>query len=124
MAIGKQIVDNITEQFNLNYQITRDMSGWDKTTIQVVGPISGVVFIYGTDDAGARTGVTQGDAELALNFTPIQATNLATGAATNSIAAAGLFKVDVNAQFLRLQGNPAATPTNIYRLLMFNSKIQ
>ncbi len=121
MSLGRPI--DATNQFNTVYQITNDVSGWDKVTVQVVPPISGVIYVYGTNDAGSRQGVTDGNAELAINFNPIQATNLATGAAANSISAAGNYKVDVNAQFLRLQGSPAATPTNVYKLLLFNSKI-
>jgi len=41
----------------------------------------------------------------------------------NAIYGAGLFEVDVNAQYLRLQGAPAAAGTNIYRLMIFHSKI-
>lgn len=122
MAIGKPL--DLTNQFNTVYNITEDMSGWDKTTVQVVTPMSGVIFIYGSNDGNGLQGVRQGNASLAINFTPIQATNLATGAAVTSISAAGNYEVDINAQFLRLQGNPAATPTNVYKLLLFNTKIQ
>lgn len=121
MALGRPL--DMTNDFNSVYQITNDMSGWDKTTVQIVGPMSGVIYVYGTNDGNSLQGVRDGDAQLATNFTPIQATNLATGTAVTSISAAGNYKVDVNAQFLRLQGNPAATPTNVYRLFMFNSKI-
>lgn len=121
MALGRPL--DMTNDFNSVYQITNDMSGWDKTTVQIVGPMSGVIYVYGTNDGNSLQGVRDGDAQLATNFTPIQATNLATGTAVTPISAAGNYKVDVNAQFLRLQGNPAATPTNVYRLFMFNSKI-
>lgn len=121
MAIGRPL--NLTNTFNTVYNITQDMSGWDKTTIQVVAPISGVIFVYGSNDANALQGVRDGNASLAINFQPIQATNLATGSAVNSISSAGNYKVDVNAQFLRLQGNPAATPTNVYKILLFNTKV-
>ncbi len=121
MAIGKPL--NQTNQFNLQYNITLDMSGWDETTIQVVSPMSGIIFVYGTNDSGAQQGITDGNARLAINFNPIQVKNLATGSDVTSISAAGDYKLDVNAQFLRLQGNPAATPTNVYKLLLFHSKI-
>lgn len=121
MAIGYKF--DGTNAFNLTYNITLDMSGWDKTTVQVVSPMTGVIFVYGSNDANALQGVRDGNASLAINFNPIQATNLATGSATGTISAAGDYKVDINAQFLRLQGNPAATPTNVYKLLLFHSKI-
>jgi len=122
MAIGKPILDQTT-YFNSVYNITLDMSGWDKTTINVVAPLLGTIHVYGTNDGGAVLGQTDGNAQLAINFNPVQVTNLATGTATNSISAAGDYKYEVNAQYLRLQGNPAGTPTNVYKLLLFHSKI-
>jgi len=92
-------------------------------TIQTVAPILGTMYIYGTIDSGASQGNNQGNATLAINYTAIQATNLATGSAVTSITAAGMYTVNAaNQQFVRLQGNPADTPTNIYRILLWNSK--
>lgn len=122
MALGKPIPDQ-SATFNSVYKITLDMSGWDKTNIQVIAPIGGALVVYGSNDANAVQGVQQGNAELAINFQSIQATNLATGAAVNSISAAGNYSVDINAQFLRLQGTPAAAGTNVYKLLLFHSKV-
>ena len=122
MAVPFQNVNDLTGKFNSQYNITQDLAGWDKTCIQVVGPVTGTLFIYGSLDPGS-TPYSTGSANTALNFTPIQATNLATGTAVASINAAGLYLVTNNQQFLRLQGNPAATPTNVYRLLMFSQKV-
>jgi len=121
MAIGKPLPDQ-SLTFNSVYKITQDMSGWEKTTIQVVSPINGSIYVYGSNDGNSVLGVQQGNASLAINFTPIQATNLATGTAVSVISAAGNYSVPVNAQFLRLQGSPAAAGTNVYKLLLFNSK--
>lgn len=121
MAITKPL--DLTNSFNTVYNITQDMSGWDKTTVQIVGPVSGVIYPYVSNDANALQGVRDGNASLAINFGTAQVTNLATGSAVTSISAAGNYSMTVNAQFLRLQGNPAATPTNVYKLLLFNSKI-
>ena len=122
MGLNRPLAD-LAQTFNSVYNVTLDLSGWDKTTIQVVAPISGAIIVYGTNDSGAVQGVTQGNAELAINFNPVQVTNLATGTATNSISAAGDYKYEVNAQFLRLQGSPAGTPTNVYKLLINNQKV-
>ncbi len=122
MAIGKPLGDYATD-FNTLYKITLDLSGWDKTDINVVPPMSGAINIYATNDAGALLGVTQGNAQLATNFTPVEVTNLATHATTTSISAAGNYSYTVNAQFLRLQAVPASAGTNVYKLLLFNSKI-
>jgi len=113
---------NFANEYNSLYKITLDLSGWDRTTIQVVAPINGAIIVYGSNDSGAVIGVTQGNAKLATNFTPVQVTNLATGTAVNSISAAGNYKYDVNAQFLRLQGSPAAAGTNVYSIFLENSK--
>lgn len=121
MALGKPLGD-FTKQFNSTYNITLDMSGWDKTTVQTSGAVLGTINIQGSNDGGANAS-NQGDAELAINFTPIQAKNLATGSMVNAIYGAGLFEIDINSQYLRLQGAPAGTPTNVYRILLFNSKI-
>jgi len=121
MALGKNLGD-FTKQFNSTYNITLDMSGWDKTTVQTSGAVLGTINIQGSNDGGANAS-NQGDAELAINFTPIQAKNLAIGSMVNAIYGAGLFEIDINAQYLRLQGAPAGTPTNVYRILLFNSKI-
>ena len=124
MGLGKQITDDLTTRFNSVYQLNRDVSGYDKLTIQVSGAMLGTAYIYGTIDSGASQGNNQGNAALAINYTPIQATNLATGSAVTSITAAGMYTVDAsNQQFVRIQGNPAGTPTNIYRILLWESKI-
>jgi hypothetical protein len=123
MAVGKPILEDLTTPFNSVYQIYRDVSPWDKLTIQVVAPILGTVYIYGTLDSGANNQNTQGNAALAINYTPIQATNLATGSAVTSITAAGMYRVAASdQQFVKLQGNPAGTPTNVYRILLFETK--
>lgn len=127
MGVSKQIIEaqDLTTTFNTVYQINRDVSGWDKFTIQIVAPVLGTaIYVYGTLDPGTQQQNTQGNASLAINYTPIQAVNLATGAAVNSITAAGMYRVNANdQQFVRLQGNPAGTPTNVYRILMWQSKV-
>ncbi len=122
MSLGRPL-DDFSKEFNSLYKITLDMSGWDKTAVQIVAPTGGALVVYGSNDGDAVTGSQLGSAELAINFTPIQATNLATGVATNSLSGAGLWSIPINGQFLRLQGTPAAAGTNVYKLLLFNSKV-
>ena len=121
MAIGHNTGDQSSE-FNSLYKVTFDMSGWDKTVVQTTGAVLGTINIMGANDPGA-TAASQGNAELAINFTPLRATNLQTGTVVNAIYGAGLFEVDINARFLQLQGVPAAAGTNVYRLLLFHSKV-
>lgn len=122
MALSKPLPDQ-SNTYNSVYNITLDMSNWSQTTIQVVAPINGAMVVYASNDDGSLQSVRQGDASLALNFMPIQVTNLATGVAASSISAAGLYRATVDAQFLRLQGSPASAGTNVYKLLLFNSKV-
>ena len=118
MAIGRPL--DLTNEYKANlYNIQLDMSGWDKTTIQVVTPVAGAIYVYGSNDPNALQGVRDGNAELAINFTGIQATNLATGTAVSSFNAAGNYKVDVNTRFLKIAGGGA----NVYRMIAFHSKI-
>ena len=121
MAINKPLPDYATE-FNSLYKITVDLSGWDKATVQIVTLNAGSLAIQASNDSGAN-GSTQGNATLATNFSSVQAKNLQTGTSVNYIYGAGLYEYDVNAQFLRLQGSPEAAGTNVYKLLIFNQKI-
>ena len=125
MGLSKPILEDLTTVFNSVYQINRDVSNWDKLTLQIVAPVLGTaIYVYGTLDSGAQQQNSQGNATLAINYTPIQVVNLATGTATNSITAAGMYRATANdQQFIRIQGNPADTPTNIYRILLWESKV-
>jgi len=81
------------------------------------------MYIYGTIDSGAAPQNNQGGASLAINYTPIQATNLATGSAVTSITSAGMYAVNpIKQQFIRLQGSFAGAGTNVYRILLWESK--
>ncbi len=122
MGLSKPL-GNFASTFNSVYKITLDLSNWDKTTIQVVAPIGGTIFVYGSNDDGSVQGITQGNASLATNFTPVEVTNLATHAVSTSISAAGNYRYDVNAQFLRLQGSPASAGTGVYSMFLENYKI-
>ena len=99
------------------------MSGWDRTAIHIVPPITGVIYVYGSNYDGNSVAMPDGSAALATAMNPIQATNLATGTAANTISAAGTYKVDINDQFLRLQGSPAGAGSSVYGILFNHSKI-
>lgn len=122
MGLGRPLSD-FSKTMNSVYKISLDMSGWTETTIQVVAPMVGTLFVYGTNDGDFVNGSQQGNATLAINYTPLQTTNLATGTAANTIIAAGLYKTNIDAQFLRLQGSPVGAGMSVYKLLLFNSKI-
>lgn len=118
MALGKNF--DVTRDYKNNiYSITLDMSGWDKTTINVAAPIAAPISVYGSNNGGAQQGITDGNAQLATAFTPILATNLATGTTATTISSAGNYSVNVNAQYLRLQGGGA----NVYSIQLFHTKV-
>lgn len=98
--------------------INIDLSGWDYCVVQLVGP-SGTINFLSSNDDGSVTGSVQGGPLAALNFTAVQGTNLATGAASTSGAAGGLWKFNVIGRFLQLSGS-SVTATKI---LVYLSKI-
>jgi hypothetical protein len=122
MGLAHTPID-LTKQYKENiYNIALDVSGWDKVTFQVLAPVSGTLAVYGTLNDGMSQGQLYPSnnygADRARDWTPIQATNLATGTAATTIAAAGLYKVEVNTTYLRLNGGG-----DVYGLFQFNSKV-
>lgn len=105
--------------YNINQKgsLTIDVGGYDKVTAEFIAPVSGIFSIYGSNDSGAIRGVTDGNASLATNFQPIQATNLATGSAVSTISAAGLYSVAVNSKYIRFSGG-----VSVYKLIADNIK--
>lgn len=114
---------NYARDFNSVYNITLDMSGWDRTAIHIIPPVVGTIFVYGGNYDGNSVAMQDGSAELAASMNPIQAVNLATGTAANTITGAGTYKVDINDQFLRLQGSPAGAGSAVYGILFNHSKV-
>lgn len=125
MSLGRNLgYINDTNEFNSVYKITKDVSNWDAVCVQVMGPVLGRLIPQATNDGGAQlvTG-TGGGPSTAINFMPVQMTDLSTGSSVNAIYGPGLFKLNVAAQYFRLQGSPAAAGTSVYRINLFNSKI-
>lgn len=112
---------NQASDFNSVYNITLDTANYDRTTIQVIAPVSGALSVYASLDGGAGS-TTQGNAASAQNFSAVLATNLATGTASNIISTPGLYTVTDNAQFLKVQGNPAGAGTSVYKLFITQFK--
>ncbi len=122
MGLAHTPID-LTQQYKQNiYNIALDVSGWDTVTFQVVAPVAGVLSIYGTLNDGMAQGVLYPSnnyaADRATDWSAVQAVNLATGTAVNTISAAGLYAVPVNTTYLKLAGGG-----DIYGLIQFNSKI-
>lgn len=98
---------DVTTDFNANNGVKLQLSEWDTITFQFVGP-SGTINITGSNDANAITGVTDGSALSSINYTAIQAINLATGTAVTSVSTAGLYKITNACKFIQFGGASAA----------------
>jgi hypothetical protein len=93
-----------TANFNLTHKMNLDIGSWDYVTVQVES-LSGTAFFNATNDAGAVQGVTDGNANLATGWQPVQGTNVATGAtSTSSGAGSFIYKFNPYTQFLQLDG--------------------
>lgn len=99
--MGLNRTKDVTNEFNSKGFINIDVGMWDQVVVQFVG--GGSVSFNATNDAGAITGVTDGNALSAKNFTAVQGTNEATGTAGTS-GTAGTYKFPVTARFLQLTG--------------------
>lgn len=95
-----------------------DIGVYEHLTIDVTG-VTGTINVTGTNDGGAITGITDGNATSSLNYTAIQVIPLATGTATTTIAADGLYRIDpVSFKYLQLSGAGSGAT----RLLVFANK--
>lgn len=122
MSVGYS--NDLTNQYKQNiYHIELEVSGWDSVNFQVLAPVAAALSIYGSLDDGMPQGVLSQSgnygAQLAQNWSPIQAVNLATGSATGTISSAGIYSVPVKTRYLKLSGGGA----NVYGLIQFNHKI-
>ncbi len=112
-----QLLD-LTADFNTGSGINIDVSGWDYIIVQLVSP-TGTVTFNTTNDGGAITGVTDGNALSAANWNLCFGTNIATGVGASSIAASSMFRFSYIGHFFQLTGT-AVTAT---KCLIMLSKI-
>lgn len=115
---------DLTKQYKENvYNIALDVSGWDTVTLQVLAPVAGNLYIYGTINDGMSQGSLYPSnnygADRALDWQAIQGVALATGTATSTISSAGLYAIPVNTPYIKVGGGGA----NVYGLYQSNSKI-
>lgn len=100
---------DFTQTFNANNGVKFDSSGWQNVTIQIDGTPSGTISITGTNDAGAITGVSDGNPLTSTGYTAIQATDISSGTAVTAITGAGAFKIINPPKFIQIGGASAAT---------------
>lgn len=102
-------VTDITNDINADGRAQLDLGGFDYVVVQLVTPTATASFTQ-TSDSGAITGVSDGDATSATNWTTVQGVNLADGSAVSSLAASGSVKFNNMGRFLRIMG-PGLTVT-------------
>ncbi len=122
MGLAHTPIDLTLEYKQNIYDIKLDVSGWDKVSFQVLAPVSGTLAVYGTINDGMSQGSLYSrenyGANRARDWSPIQATPLATGTAATTIATAGIYTVPVNSTYVRIYGGG-----DVYGLFMFASKV-
>lgn len=116
MAISTTL--DITSEFNSVGHKNVDMSGWDSMTIQLVSP-TGTITFNGSNDDGSVTGSVQGNANSAINWTAIQATNLNTGSGSTTGAVSGLWRISAFPRFVQLTGSSVTAS----KIILYFSKI-
>lgn len=110
---------DFTAQYTLTKTLNLDLSGWDYAIIQIESGSAAINFNT-TNDSGAQTGITDGNASTATAWQPVQGINLATGTgAVASVAGSTLWRFQYIGRFLQLT---SATAT-VSRLLVLFSKI-
>lgn len=114
MAVS-QIMD-VTSQFNANGLVNIDVSGMDTIVVQLETPAAAVSFKH-TNDQGAITGATDGNALSANNFIAVQGVDLSTGTPATSSNASSLYRFGVIGKIFQLSGTTAA------KILIHLSKI-
>lgn len=114
MAVS-QIID-VTTQFNANGLANIDVSGNDWIVVEITTPAAAVSFKH-TNDAGAITGATEGNALSAANFLAVQGTDLSSGSAATSTAVSSIYRFGVIGKFFQLSGTTAG------KILVHLSKI-
>lgn len=118
MAIQQRI--DITADLNDNDLCTLDVGGFDYAEVQLNTPTGTFSFLT-SNDAGDLTGISDGSAASATDFTAVTGTKLADNTAVTSLAASGIVKFSNLGQFLRISGGAAAQVTKaIVRLYKIN----
>src|ERR1700742_5210449 len=96
---------DFTNQFNLGVGANTgllqiDASGWDYVIVHFIN-MTGSTTFQGSNDGGAITGDTEGNAISATNWVSIQGINATTGAAGTSAASNTIYKFSSVARYLQ-----------------------
>lgn len=114
--MGMSKIIDATADFNADSKVVVDISEWDNVVVQLESP-GALINFNASNDSNAITGITDGSALSAIQFQPIQATNLATGASVTSSSISGMFRFGIVGKFLQLIAAGGTTATKI--LILF-----
>lgn len=117
MAV-ERILD-VTSDINADGRATLDVGSWDKVVVQLVSPSTTVNFTT-TSDAGGVTGVSDGSAASATNFTSLSGTKVSDGTAATSLAASDEIEFTRFGTFIRLMGAGVTVTKAFVRLYKIN----
>lgn len=118
--MATQRVIDVTSDLNDNVICTLDVGGYDFAEVQLVSP-TGTFSFFTSNDAGAITGVSDGNNVTATNFTAVSGINLATAGAAATLATSGIIKFPNLGQFLRITAPGGAQVTSAFvRLYKIN----
>jgi hypothetical protein len=111
-----------TVQFNEKGYVNLDTAGYETIIVHIIG-MTGTFYFNHSNDGGAIQGeLPDNSPQTAINFEPVQGTNLATGSQSVSTATIGLYRFQYIGQYLQITNN-AGTPNTVTKLLVTLSKI-
>jgi hypothetical protein len=117
MAVERLL--DVTADINADGRATLDVGSWDKVVIQLVSPSTTANFTT-TSDAGGITGVSDGSAASALNFTALSGTKVSDGSAATSLATSDSIEFSRFDTFIRIMGGGLTVSKALVRLYKIN----
>ncbi len=114
-----RIID-VTEAFDVNGEATLDVSAWQNVSVQLVN-IEGTIAFEGSNNSNAITGVSDGSATSADDFTPIAVASIATPTTyVTEITEGGIYILNpvdsMKCKFVRISGDDVGADKVIFFL--------
>ena len=119
MAVEKVL--DITDDIIADGRATLNVGGWDKVIIQLITPTATASFTT-TSDGGSITGVSDGSAASATNFTTLSGVKLSDASAVTSISAGAGDSVEFTRfdSYIRVMGPGLSVAKAFARLYKIN----
>lgn len=114
------ITQDFTAQYADDKTINLDVSGWDYIVVQFESVAVAAVNFNTTNDSGAVQGISDGNANTATGWQPVQGINVATGTgATSAAVGSSIWRFQYIGRFLQLTSGSGT----ISKLLVSFNKI-